>query len=169
MNTQNKIFLVIGSVAVIAAASVGGYALFTTKDAATTASTSSVQSTGSTGIGSSSSTSSSGSSTTTNGSSNSSYKDGTYKASIDYYVPHGTNTLTATIVVSNGIISSVTTSDDYTDHESALYIDSFESGISSAATGKSLNGLSLSRVGGASLTTEAFNSVLDTIRTQATA
>lgn len=73
------------------------------------------------------------------------------------------------MTVSGGKITAVTTDDSYSDHESAMYIDSFESSVSSTAVGTSLADASFSRIGGASLTTEGFNSVLDEIRTQATA
>ena len=96
-------------------------------------------------------------------------KDGTYTATATYYVPHGSNTISATVTVSGGNITSVTANDNYTDGESAMYIDSFESSLSSKAVGMSLASASFSRIGGASLTTEGFNSVLDQIRTQATA
>jgi hypothetical protein len=85
-------------------------------------------------------------------------------------VPHGgSNSVSATLTISGGKITAVTTNDNYTDNESAMYVDSFESNVSSATVGTSLADASFSRIGGASLTTEGFNRVLDTIRSQATA
>lgn len=166
MNTATKIIVSIGSIAVIATAGIGGYLLATSNGTTSTTTPTSTSAPASSNSTSSSSTTSTSSSTT---SSTSSYKDGTYTASSSYYVPHGTNTISATITVSNNKITSVTTKDDYTDRESAMYIDSFESSVSGSAVGTSLANASFSRIGGASLTTEAFNSVLDEVRTQAAA
>ena len=97
------------------------------------------------------------------------YKDGTYTASSRYHVPHGgTNTMSATVTIASGRITAVKTNDTYTDGESAMYVDSFDTSANSSVVGTSLANASFSRIGGASLTTSAFDSVLDTIRTQAT-
>ena len=107
---------------------------------------------------------------TTSTTATSSYKDGTYKASVSYSVPHGeTNTIDVEITIKNGVVSSVNTDNDYADHESGSYISSFEGSISSKVVGKALSELSLSRVGGASLTTSAFKKAITTISTQAKA
>lgn len=166
MDTKNKIFTVIGTIALLSSAGIGGYVLYATKDTDTpsqTISTSPQQgSVQDGGVVSSSATSGS-----TSGTSTSSYKDGTYTASTTYRVPHGTNTYSGTVVISNGTIVSVSSQHDYTDHESGMYTDSFDSGLSTSAQGQSLANYSPSRIGGASLTTAAFTSVLDTIRTKA--
>ncbi len=120
-------------------------------------SVSSSSSTGS-GLSSGSSQSSSSSSTT---------KDGTYKASANYYVPRGFNTITVSVSVKGGAVTKVSTSHDYSDRESGMYTDSFDSSISSKAVGQKIDGLSLSRVGGASLTTEAFDEAISQIANQA--
>lgn len=83
-------------------------------------------------------------------------------------VPHsGHNSLSATITVAGGTITAVTVNNNYSDHESGMYVSDFESAILSSVKGQSLANVSVSRVGGASLTSEAFNSVLDTIRSDA--
>jgi hypothetical protein len=68
----------------------------------------------------------------------------------------------------NGVISALKTSHSYGDRESGMYIDSFDSSIKSVVIGKSLD-MSLSRVGGASLTTHGFEDALATIANQAKA
>ena len=50
-----------------------------------------------------------------------------------------------------------------------MYISGFESSVNSSASGQSLATYSPSRIGGASLTTAAFDDALDTIRSQAMA
>ena len=175
MDTKNKVFVVIGSVALLATAGLGGAFLFADKStSASTTGTASSSTTSSTTSNAPTNTSNATTTTadtsTTSSSSTSSYKDGTYTASTSYSVPHGaTNSLSATVAISGGKITSVTTNDNYTDHESAMYISDFESSVSSEASGTSLADASFSRIGGASLTTEAFNTVLDTVRSQATA
>ncbi len=97
------------------------------------------------------------------------YKDGTYSASGNYSVPRGNNSIQVSLTVKNGVVSSVKTSHNYNDRESGMYIDSFDSRIESAVVGKSLGDISLSRVGGASLTTYGFEDALSTIANQAKA
>ncbi len=109
---------------------------------------------------------------TTNASSSpsSGYKDGTYIASANYSVPHGNNSIGVSITLSNGVVSAVKTTHDYADRESGMYVDSFDSSINSVVTGKSLEILtSLSRVGGASLTTFGFEDAVASIANQAKA
>lgn len=168
--------MIVGSTAVLVAAGITGLWLFGKTDATTTSATTSgttaassegtvTTATASTPNAVTSATSTSSGTTSTSG-----YKDGTYKASTSYYVPHGaTNSLTASVTISGGKVTTVTVNNNYSDQESAMYIDSFESAIKSAVVGHSINGLSLSRIGGASLTTQAFDDALATIRTDAKA
>lgn len=72
-------------------------------------------------------------------------------------------------MINSDKISSVTTSDNYTDRESGMYVSSFEGSVSSDATGQSIGSYSPSRIGGASLTTSAFNEAITNIATQAKA
>lgn len=168
MKQQDKIFMVVGSTAVLVTAGITGAWLFG-KTNATTATTSSVTAssedtttTPSAPTASTTATSSSSSATTS-----AVFKDGTYKASTSYMVPHGSNSLTASVTISGGKVTSVSVNHDYADQESGRYIDSFESVLQGAVVGKSVDGLSLSRIGGASLTTQAFDDALITIRTDA--
>lgn len=167
MNQRDKVFMTFGAVALIAAAGVGGYMIFkpASESATPTVATSRTVS------GSTDSVSSStNSSTTVANSTSASYKDGTYTATTSYMMPHGaTNSLQATVVVLSGKITSVKTNDTYSDRESAEWISEFEAAVSSDANGQSLADYSPSRVGGASLTTSAFDDVLDTIRSNAKA
>lgn len=169
MKPTQKIFMVVGSVAVMAAAGWTGYTLFATPNQ--TAGSTSQASASSTPASTSTSSSTTPTNTTTSSnSSTSSYKDGTYTATARYSVPHGeVNSVTATITVSGGKITQASATHDYGDRESGMYIDSFDSSLSSAVQGESLSSISVYRIGGASLTTEGFNSVLDTIRSQAQA
>jgi len=176
MNTATKIIVSIGSIAVIATAGIGGFLLATKNDAASAiATTTSSVTPASTAVATTTPTSDTTSTAVTPASTpttanTSGYKDGTYTANTSYRVPHGgSNTISASVTVSGGKITAVTANDNYTDGESAMYVDSFESSLSSSVVGTSLANANFSRIGGASLTTSAFDSALDTIRTQATA
>jgi uncharacterized protein with FMN-binding domain len=171
MDTRNTIFLTIGGIAIIGAALVGGAALFsqgstvssqttptTTQSAPTTTSSDTTATTSSTTAASQSTTAPTGS-----------FKDGQYSASASYRVPHGSNTISVSLTVKDGKVTVVKNSQNYTDHESRSYIDSFESEISSAVVGQPLGSTNLSRVGGASLTTAAFNDALSQIASDAKA
>lgn len=171
MDTKNKIFTIIGSIALVATATVGGYTLFATKDTAATpvATSSSVAST-SQGTASTADTTATATSSTSSTSSTGSYKDGTYTAVTSYSVPKGAqNSITATVTIVGGNITTVKTSNNYSDHESGMYVADFDSSVSSDASGQSIASYSPSRIGGASLTTMAFSDALDTIRNQAKA
>jgi hypothetical protein len=82
--------------------------------------------------------------------------------SVTYPVPEEhTNTLSVTVVLSKGIITDVTFSENPTNGESREYYEKFTRSFNkSAVVGKTLKDVSLSRVGGASLTTKAFNDAL---------
>jgi hypothetical protein len=97
------------------------------------------------------------------------YKDGTYNATATYRVPGGQNSLTATLTIVSDKITVVKTTNSYDDRESQRYVDSFNSGISSAVVGSSLSDAYVGRVGGATLTTGAFDDVLRTIMNDAKA
>ena len=99
----------------------------------------------------------------------SSIKDGTYSTTMTYAIPHGSqSTLTVKLVITNGKISDVVSAYQAGDRESIQYQDWFDAEYKSLVVGKTLDEVSLSRVGGASLTTNAFNNALSDITAQAT-
>lgn len=160
MDTRNKIFIVVGTVAVLGTAGVVGALLFTQKDSTS----------GSTTAATASQSSASSTSTSTSSSSSASYKDGTYTTTTNYETPHSdTNSLKVTVTIASGKITAVTTDDTYNDHDSAEYINSFEGSVKGVIVGQELGSTSQSRIGGASLTSQAFYDALDTIATQAKA
>ncbi|MDB5177404.1 MAG: hypothetical protein JWN75_1072 [Candidatus Saccharibacteria bacterium] len=114
-----------------------------------------------------SSTTSSTSSTSTT--STGSYKDGTYTSSTTYYVPHGSESIKVTLTVKNGVITDSAIENSEGDRESIAYQQDFTSAYKSQVVGKSISGLQLSYVAGASDTTQGFNDSLEKIRTQAQA
>lgn len=103
------------------------------------------------------------------GSATSTYKDGTYTADESYYVPHGSEDITVTLTVANGVVTDSSIVNSESDHDSARYQEEFAAEYKSSVVGKSLANLKLSYVAGASDTTDGFNTALDQIRTQAEA
>lgn len=168
MDTKNKLFAVVGTVAILATSGIVGALLFTQQDKPATTPVSSQTNTPSESPVTPTPTTSTTTTTTNSTASTGSYKDGTYATTVQYAVPHGgQNSLTATVVISSGAIRSVTATNNYTDHESAMYIGDFQSMVSADAAGQSLADYSPSRIGGASLTTAAFDDALTTIRNDA--
>jgi|GEM_PF-828104 uncharacterized protein with FMN-binding domain len=177
MKPQEKTFIIVGTSAILLAAGIGGSYLFFAKDnsTASTASTSATSaqatsddtattpSTASSGESSSNTTATGASTTTSSG-----YKEGTYSADTSYSVPLGySNSIGVSVTIKDGVVTAVKTTQNYTDRESGMYIDSFESSLQNAVVGKSIGSLQLNRIGGATLTTVAFDDALDSIRNDA--
>ena len=93
------------------------------------------------------------------------YKDGVYNSTIKYQVPKATETITVNITIKNDIIANVSNSHSGVKQDSQLYQSDFESALS--VNNKKIDTVSLSAVGGASLTTDAFMQALATIQNQA--
>ena len=98
------------------------------------------------------------------------YKNGSYDATSSYSVPGGQNSLAVTLTISGDKVTAVKTSSIADSYESQRYVDRFNSSISSAVVGTSLSdAMSQSRVGGASLTTSAFDDAITQIMNNAKA
>ena len=93
------------------------------------------------------------------------YKNGTYRTSSSYRTPDGQYLMEVGVTVSNDIITS--TSLSFTKGGGDSYSKKFNNSYQSTVIGRDLSTVHPSRIGGASLTTRAFNSALDTIRSQA--
>ncbi len=175
MKQQDKIFIVVGSTAVLVTAGITGAWLFGKSDATTQSKSTAATSSGASATTTSQNTTTADVAATASAADTSStaaatgYKDGTYTATATYYVPRGSNSMSAKVTVSGGKVTAVSVNHDYSDRESGMYIDSFESALQSAVVGKSIDGLSLNRIGGATLTTQAFDDALTTVRNEAKA
>lgn len=96
------------------------------------------------------------------------YSDGSYTATIDYTVPKGeTNRIVVQLTIADDTVTSVSTTNTYEDEVSSRYIGGFEEAIEASVTEVKLDEISLSRVGGASITTAAFMDALSDIATKA--
>jgi hypothetical protein len=90
--------------------------------------------------------------------------DGTYSLVQTYTVPEGNKeSINISLVIKDGLVSSIKNSGNATNSESARYQSRFEFAIKDAIIGKKIETLNLSSVGGASLTTNAFNKSLAAI------
>ena len=97
----------------------------------------------------------------------SSYRDGSYSSTINYSVPRSTETITVTINLSGGAISSVSTQNSAVRGDSKFYQTDFANSIAGQVSNKKIDTINLSAVGGASLTTDAFMQALQNIKKQA--
>ena len=95
------------------------------------------------------------------------YTDGTYTVDAGYQAPSGRESIQVTLTVAGDAVTAVTVTGDATDREAREYQNRFASAIGSEAVGRNLSGLTVSRVAGASLTSNAFDAALDDIRSQA--
>jgi outer membrane biosynthesis protein TonB len=95
------------------------------------------------------------------------YKNGTYSAQASYRVPAGPHQMQVTITIANDKITSANIAYDARTANDG-YTMSFNDSYQSEVIGQNLGSVNPSRIGGASLTTNAFNSALGSIRNQAT-
>jgi len=103
--------------------------------------------------------------TTTN---TSNLKNGTYTSTVSYNVPHGsTDSITVTATIANGVITDVKNAHYAADRESQSYQNWFELEYKPLVIGKTPTNVLLSRIGGASLTTNAFNRAISNIQVKA--
>jgi type II secretory pathway pseudopilin PulG len=94
------------------------------------------------------------------------YTNGSYSTQTSFRTPDGTYQMDVTLTVSNDKVTAATVGYDSQGARDG-YSKRFSSAYKSAIIGQDLGSASLSRVGGASLTTRAFNNALSSIRTQA--
>lgn len=97
------------------------------------------------------------------------FKNGTYTASAAYVAPGRANhTVNLTLTIANDVVteSNITYTGD-TVETSTSYQKRFSNAYKAEVVGKSLEGISLARVGGASLTSGAFNKAVAEVKTKA--
>lgn len=168
VNPPKKVNPAIISVIVIAIIALSSGAIYAATRSDTAAS-STVASTDTTSGQSSSTNSSADTSTSSSSAStaSSSYKDGSYTETQSYRTPEGREEITVTTTLSNGVITAVSIQNSGYDRESREYQQAFAASYESYVVGKSIDSLQLSRIAGASLTTDGFNSAIETIKNDA--
>jgi uncharacterized protein with FMN-binding domain len=98
----------------------------------------------------------------------STFKDGSYTAKVSYLAPDTKNhDVTVTLTVQNDIVTDSTLVFGVSEGPTANYQSRFTAEYKTLVVGKSLSDIKLSRVSGASLTTNAWNSAQADINTQA--
>lgn len=97
------------------------------------------------------------------------YKDGTYAATGTYLSPGGRESVALTVTIKDGVITDTSLETQASDAEAKEYQTLFATNYKALIVGKDVNGLSLSRVAGSSLTSNGFNDALDEIRSEARA
>ncbi len=95
------------------------------------------------------------------------FRNGSYATQSSYRTPNGTYQISVNLTVVNDKVTNSSVSFDSKGARDS-YSKRFSSSYQSALIGQDLGTASLSRVGGASLTTDAFNNAIDSIRSQAT-
>ncbi len=93
--------------------------------------------------------------------------DGVYKSEIEYDVPQRhVESIEVEITIEDGIVTELKNTHSKTSEDSVYHQNDFENAITDQVIGKKIEEIELSRVGGASLTTGAFNQALDEIMEQ---
>ena len=98
---------------------------------------------------------------------NATYKDGTYEATGEYVSPGGSQDITVSVTVKDGLITDTSAQNGANDTESKQHQGDFIAGYKSQVVGKKLSEVSLSRVSGSSLTPQGFNDAIQQIRQDA--
>lgn len=98
-----------------------------------------------------------------------SYTDGTYTESADYSAPSGTETVDVTLTLAAGVVTDVKVAGHATDPQAKLHQGQFADGIAGVVVGKSIDDLTVDKVGGSSLTSGGFNAAVDLIKADAAA
>ena len=96
------------------------------------------------------------------------YQDGTYTATVNYEIPYGfMEPMEVTLQFQDNIIKDVRTSFTTVNPVSEGYQQIFSGYVSREAVGRKIDDVELSRMGGASLTNQAFDKALTEIKAEA--
>lgn len=95
------------------------------------------------------------------------FNNGQYTVVKRYFTPEGTESIKVTIILEDDVVKSVATTASRSVPEAIEHQGDFLAAYEPRVVGKPIGTLSLSRLAGASLTTAAFNDVLDDIREEA--
>lgn len=95
------------------------------------------------------------------------YKDGTYAATGSYTSPGGSEKVDVSITVKADAVTAVTVTPESTNPNGKKFQKEFAGAISALVVGKPLDGLSVSKVAGSSLTSGGFNDAIQQIKADA--
>lgn len=95
------------------------------------------------------------------------YTDGSYEALGQYVSPAGPSEVTVAITLEDDIVTDVVVTPHATEGNSIQFQGQFADGIAAVVVGKDIDTLTVSRVGGSSLTSGGFNDALAQIKAEA--
>ena len=95
------------------------------------------------------------------------YADGTYTAEGDYVSPAGPSKVTVEITLTDDIVTAVAVTPLSTDSTAKGFQTQFADGIAAVVEGEDIDTLSVSRVGGSSLTSGGFDDAIAKIKAEA--
>jgi hypothetical protein len=95
------------------------------------------------------------------------YADGTYTAQGDYVSPAGPSKITVEITLTDDLVTDVVVTPLATEGNSVQFQGQFADGIAAVVTGKDIDTLAVSRVGGSSLTSGGFADAVEKIKAEA--
>lgn len=96
-----------------------------------------------------------------------SYTDGEYTESAEYQSPNGTEEVTVTVTLADGVITAVESVGDGDNPNSKRYQTEFADGIADVVVGKNIDEISVDKVAGSSLTSDGFNAAIEKIKADA--
>lgn len=95
------------------------------------------------------------------------YADGTYTAEGDYVSPAGPSRVSVEITLAGDVVTAVTVTPESTDSTAKGFQTQFADGIAAVVEGQDIDTLSVSRVGGSSLTSGGFKDAIEKIKAEA--
>lgn len=96
-----------------------------------------------------------------------SYADGTYTANGSYFTPGGKESIGLSVTLKFGAILSASLEERASGGETAIYQGKFAAGYKPLVIGKNIDDIKLDRVAGSSLTSDGFNTALESIKRDA--
>jgi uncharacterized protein with FMN-binding domain len=97
-----------------------------------------------------------------------SYTDGEYTAEGDYTTPGGQESVTVTVTLADNVVTALEVEGSGGSPNTQRYQGEFIDNIDAEVVGKNIDDLDVSKVAGSSLTSQGFNSAIDTIKSDAT-
>jgi uncharacterized protein with FMN-binding domain len=102
------------------------------------------------------------------GASTAAYTDGEYTAEGDYTTPGGQESVTVTVTLADNVVTALEVEGSGGSPNTQRYQGEFIDNIDAEVVGKNIDELDVSKVAGSSLTSQGFNSAIDTIKSDAT-
>lgn len=95
------------------------------------------------------------------------YADGEYTAEGDYTTPGGQESVTVTVTLADNVVTALEVEGSGGSPNTQRYQGEFIDNIEGEVVGKNIDDLAVSKVAGSSLTSEGFNSAIETIKSDA--